>query len=287
MSIKISKVYPPNPDCGDSTGKLGISTIKGSVVVSGITANVENYDVDYHARLSLFDSKQGWGSRLKKMGIVSCEVFEFYFRTNLNNYIVSYEKELLGRTLSVTEVDLEKLTKDFAPKLYEYHLKRLERKLLERPVEAIPFEDGEFLSTYRHDTDYNNWHGDYEFNNEYGCLVTTSKIELPTNGLAKMLNLCNLMYEFEDISTEVDFKHLVPEQQLIVLKKLLSRASDLETQNDMYLPYVLRLSGNDDYSMSKSFATLEDMEYELVFLRIMQPLDMTMDVYGRGYYFTN
>lgn len=287
MTIKISDFYPHLPDCGKDMGELGIYTLQGSVFVNYGYSNVKDYDVDYHAKFAVFDSKLALGARLKKRESTPCEVFEFYFRANLNDYIISYEKDFLGKPHKITEVDKERLVKDFAFELYQYHCKRLERKILSTPVSPKPFENGEFLSTHVGDGDNNNWCGDYEHNGEFGCCATISKSEVHPEGLSSLLNLTNMMYDFDDISTVQKFKDSSIDVQLETLKKLLGRCSDVELQSEVYFPYRLHLSGNDDYSMSKRFMTKDECDKELEYLRMMQPLDMTMDIHNRGYFFTN
>jgi hypothetical protein len=45
--------------------------------------------------------------------------------------------------------------------------------------------------------------------------------------------------------------------------------------------------GTDDCSYTKWFPTKEAAEQELVYLRVMQPLDFYKDVIDREYLFTN
>jgi hypothetical protein len=56
---------------------------------------------------------------------------------------------------------------------------------------------------------------------------------------------------------------------------------------DHWLPYQIHISGNDDTSYSKYFATEEEREAELNYLLMMQPLHFEKDIVDRGYLFTN
>lgn len=52
-------------------------------------------------------------------------------------------------------------------------------------------------------------------------------------------------------------------------------------------PVEVFVAGNDDASWSKFFATEEEGLEELTYLLGQQPIDITRDIYNRGYVFTN
>lgn len=52
-------------------------------------------------------------------------------------------------------------------------------------------------------------------------------------------------------------------------------------------PFRLHISGNDDCSYSKFFATREEGEQEIALLLACQPLDFWKDIEQNGYVFTN
>lgn len=81
------------------------------------------------------------------------------------------------------------------------------------------------------------------------------------------------------------FNTFTVQQKYDIFKSVLDGWSK---ERKMYLlPYRLYLCGNDDCSYTKGFATLEEAETELQYLRLMQPLDMYRDIYERNYIFTN
>ena len=53
------------------------------------------------------------------------------------------------------------------------------------------------------------------------------------------------------------------------------------------LPFRVYITGNDDCSYTKWFATKDEAEAELNRLRMMQPLDMQLDIIDQQYTFTN
>lgn len=81
------------------------------------------------------------------------------------------------------------------------------------------------------------------------------------------------------------FNSLELKQKLEIYKTLLKR--ELSYANESFLPFFIRLSGNDDDSWTKYFSTEEEMLQEVYLLRRVQPINKWEDVKLRGYEFTN
>lgn len=60
--------------------------------------------------------------------------------------------------------------------------------------------------------------------------------------------------------------------------------SDIDTA---FLPYEIRIEGDDDMSYIKCFETFDQMMDEVYRLRRCQPISLSLDVEGCGYYFNN
>lgn len=93
------------------------------------------------------------------------------------------------------------------------------------------------------------------------------------------------LYEKSNEERAFLFNSLELKEKLEIYKTLLKR--ELSYANEEFLPFFIRLSGNDDDSWTKYFSTEEEMLQEVYLLRRVQPINKWEDVKLRGYEFTN
>lgn len=205
------------------------------------------------------------------------------------------------------DFDAEGLAKKFMGDEYEYHRKRLFKKLHGRKKIAKKFTpyfgESEFLE-FTADTAH-NWGGPFTHNGKLGASLEIRSLPLrPFDSFANMLvswSHFDLPYAFREANKEVfndhNLYHMSPEDKVNAFKSLprdiqvqvlLSRRKWItEDAIEEYMPVRLILRGNDDTSYTKYFMTEEEAELEAQYLRKMQPLDFSHDVRIRRYFFTN
>ena len=104
------------------------------------------------------------------------------------------------------------------------------------------------------------WGGPYEYNGKYGCLVDIIKEnQEETVKTITFSNADQYAQELENVSYALLW----------------------------YYNFRLFLYGTDNCSFSKGFNTIEELNVELDTLTKLQPLNMKLDVYDRGYIYTN
>ncbi len=225
------------------------------------------------------------------------------------------------------DLDETKLIMECVPDQFEYLKARLRRKFNAVIPEVVIYDPedtwhkGDEFLQFTKDTAH-NWAGPFEQDGKvgacmriqanrqdyYGNPVDEGTIKIPiidaasqwswyclpselrdeADKFAKSMDVINgdhMLYKGDHEYKRQLFDTFTVQQKYNIFCSLLKRWSK---ESLMYLlPYSLRLSGNDDCSYTKGFATLKEAEDELTYLRMMQPLDMHRDIYERDYIFTN
>lgn len=204
--------------------------------------------------------------------------------------------------------DWEKLVSKAIPKTLEKAKERLTRSIkgkIPAPViykeKGIGFrENNEFLH-FTNETAH-NWAGPFIMGNKKGCIAIVGdnkhykKSDYPILDVATKHRYYNLPYSIQKTLLHNEHYGFSDEQKAHFFNSL-SVKDQLYTAKAYYkldtewfescLPYRIYLAGNDDCSYTKWFATSEEMETEMNYLRKMQPLDYMLDIKDRGYIFTN
>lgn len=165
-------------------------------------------------------------------------------------------------------------------------------------IKPVPFTthvgEGEFIKV----DENTSFYGNFNYNDVEGCYLEYGKNnnqELTSFILEPYLSVYNLsgvLYksnefykksrkEIFDIVSSYGLKELIN-----FYKKSLKDYND-ELIDQMYSPYYIKLSGNDDDSWTKYFYDEDSMLKEVYRLRRTQPINKTIDVIGNGYIFTN
>lgn len=164
-------------------------------------------------------------------------------------------------------------------------------------------ENAEFL---QFDHSAENWAGPFEMGEKKGCIVIYGErkdiCDYPVWDVKKEHSFYNLPFNTrKDLSIDENHHYsLTPEEKEKFFNSLSPR-EQLQTAEDYFLskisylnedlgrtqPYEIYLVGNDDCSFTKWFSSKEEMEEELKFLRMMQPLNFSLDIQDRNYIFTN
>lgn len=299
--------------------KLGIFDDENRVV-SPYTANKDGVK-KYHFILEIY-----YGNMLDKSSSYS-EVIDFYYTCDLSHFQELRQSKIPGHEdIEFINTKLEDIVELAEPEQFEYLKNRLYRKASNIIPDKVEFQcwrndNGEFLE-FTKETAY-NWAGPFEHNEKAGCLLTirpsryslkdelvpiTDTIEFPIldvytqyryyqlpynkrqelDIIAKESGYINgdyMMAEMTDEQRKELFQSFSVKDQHVIFKNFM-RFCDKEWLESL-LPYSICLAGNDDCTYSKWFATKEEMDTEIEYLRKMQPLDFSLDILNRKYIFTN
>jgi len=223
-------------------------------------------------------------------------------------------------------LDETKLLLECVPEKFEYLKERLLRKFrgsIPEPViySADKWHNGDEFLTFTDESAY-SWAGPFEQNGKLGAcasikseqydenynLMDEGVINIPiidassqwswydlppsirkeSDEFAKEMGVTNgdhMLYKGDKDYKKALFETFSVEEKHYIFKRILGRCDKEWIQS--ILPYMLYLCGTDDCSYTKWFATREEAESELQYLRMMQPLDMDRDIYKRDYVFTN
>jgi hypothetical protein len=93
------------------------------------------------------------------------------------------------------------------------------------------------------------------------------------------------LYKKSDDEINSVWESLTLSEQVEILERKYRR--EAYSAKEYYFPYFIRLSGNDDDSYTKYFATEKEMLDEIQYLRLIMPINKEIDIKSRGYVFTN
>lgn len=251
------------------------------------------------------------------------EIIKFDYRCNLNNFKKHWT---LPKWMQVDDredrkkvsFDCEKLMAKACPDLLNYLQFRLDKKQSNEipprvaSTNSWPGLSYEFLQ-FTAETAC-NWGGPIRQDDDEGaCLKVKIKEQLdiqfpiidvkkqfryyqcPTNlkqkldSIAKEKDIINgdhYMFPMTPEEKEILFNTFSRKEQHDIFKAVMTSHIDRESI-ERILPYSIYICGNDDCSYSKWFATEEEVNDELYYLRKMQPLDFNRDIIDRDYIFTN
>jgi hypothetical protein len=249
------------------------------------------------------------------------EKIQFITTCNLRNYLSEFQRpDFEGKKLvyrKEIDFDPEKLTRIHAPNLYNYHIRRLKRKIQKHaPSPVICNVDSyysgmEFLeftkkSAYR-------WVGPFKQGGKLGaCIKVRGPSEfnppildvrtswtywlLPSSEresldfLAEKENNPEIpngdyfTYRWTPEQKAKYFESLTNEQKYLISKQFYPKYASYIKET---APYSIYLCGNGNRSYTKYLTSEKEVAEELNYLRMMQPLDFTLDIIDRGYIFTN
>ena len=151
-----------------------------------------------------------------------------------------------------------------------------------------------------------NWAGPFKCNEKLGCIMiygeNKHKADYPTFNVKKEHNFYSIPYNTRDTLklTANDHWELNSDEKEALFNSL-STKDQYETAKaffkivnnylNEYLactqPYTIYLAGTDDCSYTKYFSSEEEMNEELKYLRMMQPLNFYVDIRMKDYIFTN
>lgn len=305
----MSKEVQVEDYCGWDSGKYG-------VFLNGVQC-YEPEKVDesrtYEFRLFLQLESDNWGSERPRR-----EDLTFFATVNLSNYVeertLDWGEIGIGSSKEVEVFNIvryDKIVKEFAKEEFEYLSNRLLRFDELNPRDPVVYEEeylngGEFFEFTEETAP--SWGGPVKCKGMKGCVGFVKEKEseiatmkpiniqqdwrywrLPQSFRNERKDLTDsLIYHMSGEEREKLFLTFPVAIQFAIAKETLKNWSE---QNFIWLqeklPFRLMLCGNDDTSYSKYFATKEKLEEELNYLRAMQPLDIVLDVYQRGYEFTN
>lgn len=206
-----------------------------------------------------------------------------------------------------TDIDWPRFVQQYAPEELKIAKDRLARRISTEEVQPRLNSDSSYLPDLEFleftDDTAHNWAGPFGLGTLKGCAAKITnrlhgkqtKQKWPNTNVRTNWNRCDIPYTSKEKSPDWEapkaeraqlFDKLEPKTQLTVIKNYLRRMSELETLGE-YIPWRLRLCGNDDCSYTKWFFTEEEAIEELKYLRRMQPLDFNLDIDKRDYTFTN
>lgn len=298
-----------NAYCGWSHHSYGVFLNGERVYDPENTGKTQNYEFKLFLEL---------GSNFDPSDPILKENLTFFAELNVTDYVE--EKTLdwgkaFGNTREVetfTVVRYDKIAQEFAPKEFQYlseRLRRLRDFKVREPVIYDPdtYMGGNEFFEFTKETAC-SWGGPFQFNGVEGCVAVVTEGEneiatmkpiniqqdwgywqLPDKFRAERSDLKDSeIYHMNGESRAELFLTFPASVQFAIAKKILNLWNE---QNCIWLqaklPFKIGLYGNDDTSYTKYFATKQEMEDELNYLRAMQPLDIVRDVYDRGYEFTN
>jgi len=251
------------------------------------------------------------------------EVIEFVFTCDLKDYtkkIKTIDLESWAKNESPVkhairyDIDLEKLVLAGAADKYRQAIQRIKRKIKGVIPKSKPFTGLDYYKNYEFleftEETAHCWAGPHIFGGKKGALAKIKEREVPKypvldprtkwawydlpnnlrhklDKLAKASNIVNgdhLVYKWSQSRKGSWFdEQSISDQHQIATTYYAHQTSYIKE----LLPVALYLCGSDDCSHTKWFATIEKAEEELKRLRMMQPLDITLDIYNEGYQFTN
>ena len=263
------------------------------------------------ARLIRFDEAEGY-----------VEKISFIYTCDLKNYAYSHklpkDKEtdrVWGDTKELIFLDYHKLMLEACPKRLEGaadRIMRFEQTIVPAPIYYSATEwhkSDEFLEFTKESAC--SWGGPFVQDGKEGACLSIKKQKkrkYPIFNVATNYSYYDLPYHIQKITDgmatgkvkrgdywmgEVSTKEKVKFFNSLSARDKHSTA--LEYYNKYWykeyiesiLPYKIYLCGNDDCSYSKWFATQEEVDKEVEYLRKMQPLCFGRDICQRGYIFTN
>ena len=264
---------------------------------------VSDYDISqdskrgiyfYGERIFTFEHTEDYGVRsyqfiLSLVDKDSNEIEKLSFIDTLNL------KKLPRRLPRSRNIDWEAYLQTSHKELYNYHIERANKKLVgiipsakeievkwidDNPLEFLEFTDNHVFG--------------FELEGKHGAAAKISNHQMlgyssypfDLAPLKEVWSHYDLPYGFTYESTEdkiADFRAF----SLDIQFRLAQRYIETIKNSEEYLPYHVYLAGTDDCSYSKYFCTLEEATQEIIYLRMMQPLDFKLDVINRGYLFTN
>lgn len=251
------------------------------------------------------------------------EILDFYHSCDLRDYVRKVKNIWFGddedEPKHIKFFDWDKLVKEVQNEQFEYLKDRIVRNynnIIPEPVihTADQWHHGDEFLVFTDETAY-AWAGPFKQDGKQGACMNTKKyydvIPFPILDVRKnwsyyqvprsvkdklekhekidgekVKNADYLIYHMpEDEKAEL-FDSFTVEEQHRIYKSYIRTWTDEESVQQL-LPWRLYLCGTDDCSYTRWFATEEQMNEEINYLRKMQPLDMYRDIYDRDYIFTN
>lgn len=151
-----------------------------------------------------------------------------------------------------------------------------------------------------------NWAGPFKCNEKLGCIMiygeNKHKADYPIFNVKKDHSFYNIPHNTRETlkltandhwklnsdEKEVLFNSLSTKDQYETAKAFFKSANCYLNESLAHTqPYSIYLTGNDDCSYKKYFSSEEEMNEELNYLRMMQPLNFSIDIRMKDYIFTN
>lgn len=185
------------------------------------------------------------------------------------------------------------------PTEYKVAKERLNKKLYGTIPEPIIYNDSgpdiflEFMKETAH-----CWGGPHKLNDKLGAILKV-KENKPEDYVVdlKDFSYYNLPKHLEKQTSDKEIYNMSKEEKHNYFDSLSAADKHYIAKRQLQwidkewleskLPFKIYLSGNDDTSFSKWFATKKEVQEEINYLLKMQPLCMHKDIYDRDYIFTN
>lgn len=209
---------------------------------------------------------------------VAWEVFSVKFKGDLTKCIINTSIDLGGRTHEIIDWEYGNILYDY-PELFKEYVEakhRVAKKTMAHYA-LKPLPTPKIVDNY-HEYGYipvdkdTNFCGNYNINGKQCCEVWICAGEL-----------WNPAEEFKTLIGKID-NSISPKDQEAKIEQSIDYFNGKMIEE---APYEVHLSGNDDYSLSKGFWTMEDAEKEVQYLMTIQPINSEIDLTSRGYYFSN
>jgi hypothetical protein len=248
------------------------------------------------------------------------DVFSIVVTCNILDYIkdITYEKDsvFFEEEYTTQEFDTDKFIIDFlsGDDYYSKEFKFIKDRLIRRYNNIITnstvLEDNvEFLELDESACILGGPHG---FENKEGCYISIHENKKSIESVRKSMmgdidfirsshsfllphnrsidgeysTFSNNYYNMSKEEKKKFIESLSHERFFKLYKNVVKYLSD-EESIESKKPYRIYMYGNDDSSWTKWFFTKEEVEKELEYLRMMQPLNLYKDFTDRGYLFTN